>query len=51
MKPYSDADIVKERMLDSGNELLENKKSIVDNIRGFALSTSSTTKVGKLGFF
>jgi hypothetical protein len=44
MKPFSDADIVKECMLEVGNALFENKKDLVDALRHIPLSTSSSTR-------
>lgn len=44
MKPFSDADIVKECMLEAGNALFENKKDVVDTLRHIPLSASSSTR-------
>lgn len=43
MKPFSDADIVKECLIEAGNALFENK-DVVDTIRRIPLSTSSNTR-------
>lgn len=44
MKPYTDADIVKECMVHAGNALFENQKDIVEVIRRIPLSASSSTR-------
>lgn len=44
MKPFTDADIVKECMLEAGNVLFENRKDVVETIRRIPLSASTNTR-------
>ncbi|XP_025420706.1 zinc finger BED domain-containing protein 5-like [Sipha flava] len=44
MKPFTDADIVKECMLQSVNVLFENKKEIVETFRHIPISASTNTR-------
>ncbi|XP_025202119.1 general transcription factor II-I repeat domain-containing protein 2B-like [Melanaphis sacchari] len=44
MKPFTDADIVKECMLQSLNILFENKKEIVETFRHIPISASTNTR-------
>jgi hypothetical protein len=44
MKPFTDADIVKECMLQSVNILFENKKEIVETFRHIPISASTNTR-------
>ncbi|CAH0731336.1 unnamed protein product, partial [Brenthis ino] len=44
MKPFTDADIVKECMLAAGNVLFENRKDVVETIRRIPLSASTNSR-------
>ncbi|XP_055918205.1 protein FAM200A-like [Eupeodes corollae] len=44
MKPFTDADVVKECFLEAGNALFENKKNVVEMIRRIPLSASTSTR-------
>ncbi|KAL4721338.1 hypothetical protein ACJJTC_006484 [Scirpophaga incertulas] len=44
MKPFTDADVVKECFLEVGNALFENKKDVVETIRRIPLSASTSTR-------
>lgn len=44
MKPFTDADVVKECFLEAGNALFENKKDVVETIRRIPLSASTSTR-------
>jgi len=41
MKPFTDADIIKECMIEAGNALFDSKNDIMETIRNIQLSTSS----------
>ncbi|CAH1993089.1 unnamed protein product [Acanthoscelides obtectus] len=44
MKAFTDADIVKECMLEAGNVLFDNRKDVVETIRRIPLSASTNSK-------
>jgi len=44
MKPFTDADIIKECMIEAGNTLFDSKNDIMETIRNIPLSTSSNTR-------
>ncbi|XP_060846419.1 general transcription factor II-I repeat domain-containing protein 2-like [Rhopalosiphum padi] len=44
MKPFTDADIIKECMIEAGNALFDSKNDIMETIRNIPLSTSSNTR-------
>ncbi|CAH2101307.1 unnamed protein product [Euphydryas editha] len=44
MKPFTDADVVKECFLEAGNALFENKKHVVEPIRQIPSSASTSTR-------
>lgn len=44
MKPFTDADIVKECMVEAGNVLFENKKDVIETIQRNPISASANTR-------
>ncbi|CAI6375147.1 unnamed protein product [Macrosiphum euphorbiae] len=44
IKPFTDADIIKECMIEAGNALFDSKNDIMETIRNIQLSTSSNTR-------
>lgn len=44
MKPFTDADIIKECMVEAGIALFDSKNDIMETIRNIPLSTSSNTR-------
>ncbi|XP_060845753.1 general transcription factor II-I repeat domain-containing protein 2A-like [Rhopalosiphum padi] len=44
MKPFTDADVIKECMIEAGNALFDSKNDIMETIRNIPLSTSSNTR-------